>query len=155
MSDISDDENSPNYERIHAGHCSVDQAMIAYNFVRALQPGSALTLCIMPLVLDATSVVPLQTIQSMMQKARSQSLEARRDLKHTGDIWMSIWTRSQIRSFGQSCITARQRTAWRWIRMSLEVCPVAIWFTEFSCSNESCKWAMRPTRRVTWISVRS
>ena len=41
MSDISDDENSPNYERIHAEHASVDQAMIAYNFVLALQSGSA------------------------------------------------------------------------------------------------------------------
>ena len=41
MSDISDDENSPNYERIHAEHASVDQTMIAYNFVLALQSGSA------------------------------------------------------------------------------------------------------------------
>ena len=43
MSDISDDENSPNYERIHAEHASVDQTMIAYNFVLALQSGSALS----------------------------------------------------------------------------------------------------------------
>ena len=40
MSDISDDEDSPNFERIHADHSSVDQAMVAYNFIRALQSGS-------------------------------------------------------------------------------------------------------------------
>lgn len=78
MSDISDDENSPNYERIHAEHASVDQAMIAYNFVLALHcnqvqhraQGSVrmLTPCTMPLVLDV--LFPMPTLM-MMQKAQN------------------------------------------------------------------------------------
>ena len=41
VNDIGDDEESPNYERIHADHSSVDQAMVAYNFISALQSGSS------------------------------------------------------------------------------------------------------------------
>ena len=41
MSDTSDDEESPNLGSIHANHATVDQAMVAYNFIQALQSGSA------------------------------------------------------------------------------------------------------------------
>ena len=41
MSDISDNEESPNFESIHANHATVDQAMVVYNFIQALQSGSA------------------------------------------------------------------------------------------------------------------
>ena len=41
MSDISDDEESPNYSNINAGHATVEQAMVAYNFVLGLQSGSS------------------------------------------------------------------------------------------------------------------
>ena len=41
MSDISDDEESPNYANIHAEHAAVEQAMVAYNFILGLQSGSS------------------------------------------------------------------------------------------------------------------
>ena len=41
MSDISDDEESPNYASINAEHTSVEQAMVAYNFILGLQSGSS------------------------------------------------------------------------------------------------------------------
>eukprot|EP00435_Cladocopium_sp_Y103_P034030 s2111_g8.t1 len=93
MSDISDDEDSPNYARIHAPDATLDETIIiAYNFVRALQSGSASStgfsnsaqmwiLCAMQLVQADIEMMQLK-IQTQM---RQWKLDHRVPVPEPGD----------------------------------------------------------------------
>ena len=87
MSDTSDDEESPNLGSIHANHATVDQAMVAYNFIQALQSGSASSTGLSTNI-DAWCWSICLELLELIQKVQSPKDQVKRDQKFFEGIQM-------------------------------------------------------------------